>query len=141
MILRKKTEKNAPKKNTPTLYPKVSLGLSQQKSDDFDARGTTVHARPIDRARKPSLFFVLTRERVRERVRERRFPPRVSLWNAPHSSASLLGVPPTPLVGFKFSIETPTTLPVARWRDERRANRRAATRANRQRCAGVRANG
>ena len=57
MILRKKTEKNAPKKNTPTLYPKVSLGLSQQKSDDFDARGT-VHARPIDRARKPSLFFL-----------------------------------------------------------------------------------
>jgi hypothetical protein len=53
MILRKKTEKN-----TPTLYPKVSLGLSQQKSDDFDARGTTVHARPIDRARKPSLFFL-----------------------------------------------------------------------------------
>ena len=57
VILRKKTEKNAPKKNTPTLYPKVSLGLSQQKSDDFDARGT-VHARPIDRARKPSLFFL-----------------------------------------------------------------------------------
>ncbi len=62
MILRKKTEKN-----TPTLYPKVSLGLSRQKSDDFDARGTTVHARPIDRARKPSLFFfVLTRERESE---------------------------------------------------------------------------
>ena len=67
VILRKKTEKNAPKKNTPTLYPKVSLGLSQQKSDDFDARGT-VHARPIDRERKPSLFFCLdARERESER--------------------------------------------------------------------------
>ena len=109
----KKTEKRTQKTLYFTLPKTYWVSPKLQKSDDDDDERGTVHTRPIDRRppREETLVFLT---RARERERERRFPPRVSLSNAPDSSSHPFSSPPnTSSVGFKFSIETPTTLPVA----------------------------
>ena len=109
----KKTEKRTQKTLYFTLPKTYWVSPKLQKSDDDDDERGTVHTRPIDRRppREETLVFLT---RARERERERRFPPRLSLSNAPDSSSHPFSSPPnTSSVGFKFSIETPTTLPVA----------------------------
>ena len=111
--MKKKTEKRTQKTLYFTLPKTYWVSPKLQKSDDDDDERGTVHTRPIDRRppREETLVFLT---RARERERERRFPPRVSLSNAPDSSSHPFSSPPnTSSVGFKFSIETPTTLPVA----------------------------
>ena len=110
----KKNRKTHPK-NIVFYITQNLLGLSKAPKKRRRRRrtGNRPHSsnRPTTTARGNPCFFDA---RARERERERRFPPRVSLSNAPDSSSHPFSSPPnTSSVGFKFSIETPTTLPVA----------------------------
>ena len=128
-----KKQKNAPK-HCILHHPKLIIGSLQSSKK---ATTTTTNGE------QPSTLIVQsTDDHTRARERVRRFPPRVSLSNAPHPFfSSCGGVPPTPLLwGSNFQSKRRRRFRSPS-RDERRANRRAATRANRQQCARVRANG